>query len=105
MELLNKIFTAIGMIRNGQTKRLVAILSDKYGEWVNIPQNNSRYFFLFPIIVLEEIHISLDEYSLAYPLRDGGWQIVKLPNFSRGRQIQVITSSHHLFSSVPISGR
>ena len=93
MELLNKILTAIAMIRNGQTKRLVAILSDKYGEWVNIPQNNSRYFFLLPIIVLEEIHILLDEHSFAYPLRDGGWQIVELSDFSRGRQIPVIDRS------------
>ena len=93
MEILNKIHTAVGMIRNGQTKRLVAILSDKYREWVDIPQNNSRYFFLFPIIVLEEIHILLDECSLAYPLHDGGWQIIELSDFSRGRQIPVLTRS------------
>jgi len=81
------------MVRNGQTKRLVATLSDKYQEQVNIPQNNSRYLFLLPIVVLEEIHILLDERSLAYPLRDGGWQIVKLSSCSLGRRIPVITRS------------
>lgn len=81
------------MIQNGQTKRLVAILSNKYREWVNIPQNNSRYFLLFPIIVLEEVHILLDECSLAYPLRDGGWQIIELSDFSRERRIPVLNRS------------
>lgn len=93
MKLFNKIITAISMIRNGHTKRLVAIISDKYQDRVYIPKNNLRYFFLIPIVVLEEIHLLFDECSLAYPLGDGGWQIVKLSSFSLGRRIPVITRS------------
>jgi FkbM family methyltransferase len=93
MKLLNNIFTAVGMIWNGQTKRLVAIMSDKYQENIELPKNNLRYFFLIPIVLLEEVHIFFDEHSLAYPLCCGSWQVVKLPNFSLGRRIPVITRS------------
>ncbi|WP_170095653.1 FkbM family methyltransferase [Haloarcula argentinensis] len=93
MEFLNKIITAISMIWNGQTKKLVAAISDKYQENVDIPQNNFRRFLFAPIIILEEIHLLLDEHSLAYPLRGGGWQVVRLPSFSLGRRIPVITRS------------
>jgi len=91
VRLFNKIFTAISMVWNGQTKRLVATMSDKYQEHVDMPQNDLRYLFLIPIVLLEEIHLLLDEYSLAYPVRGGGWQIIKLPSFSLGRQIPVIS--------------
>jgi len=79
------------MIRNGQTKRLVAIISDMCQKNVDMPQNDLRYLLLIPIVLLEEIHLFLDEYSLAYPVRGGGWQIIKLSSFSLGRQIPVIS--------------
>lgn len=93
LRLLNKLSTAIGMIRNGRTDRLVAIISDKYQNSVEIQENIFKYFFLIPVVILEEVHILLDEYALAYPLRDGSWQVIQLSNFSLGRRLPTITRS------------
>lgn len=90
---IKKISTAVELIRNGDLDDFVAAVSDLYRKNISTPRNGFRYFVLFPIAILEEIHLLLDERAFAYPLRGGNWQVIQLPSFSFDRRIPVLTRS------------
>lgn len=81
------------LILDGRVDELIAAISDLYQSKLSGYEGRFQRTVSIPIYLLEEIHLLFDEGSLAYPLRNGGWQIIKLSDFSLGRQIPVITRS------------
>lgn len=90
---VKKFSRGFNLISEGRFDELVAAISNLYQSKLSGYEGRFQRTVSIPIYLLEEIHLLLDEGSLAYPLRDGGWQIIKLSNFSLGRQIPVITRS------------
>jgi FkbM family methyltransferase len=90
---VEKFSKGFDLIFDGRFNELVAAMSNLYQSKLSGYEGGFQRTVSVPIYLLEEIHLLVDEGSLAYPLRDGGWQIIKLSNLSLGRQIPIITRS------------
>ena len=88
--LSQKLLAGTNLIRNGRYTDFVAILCDKYQSKVRTYPGYLQLVLLFPAYILEELHLLLDERALAYPLPNGDWQTVRLPQGHKGRRIPVL---------------
>ena len=77
------------MINKG-LKEFIAAVANRYQSKLDRYQGQFQRIASIPLYCLEEIHLALDEKALAYPLRNGSWQVIRLPQLNKGRRIPIL---------------